>query len=78
MFYLGFPIQAESKFIQIQQSLAKAQPRQSKEKVWISLDSLVRNEPFQWVIVTPWAKKSFSPSGGLDALGRLPSATEPR
>jgi hypothetical protein len=28
----------------------------SKKKAWIPLDFLVRNEPFQAVIVTPWLK----------------------
>jgi hypothetical protein len=49
----------ESKFNQIQQSQPKLQPNFSKEKAWISLDLLVGNEPFQWVVVTPWAKKYF-------------------
>ena len=47
--------QAFSKFSQIQPSRAKFSLRISKENAWISLDSLVRFEPFQWVGLTPWA-----------------------
>jgi hypothetical protein len=62
--------QDKSKFSQIQQSQHKIQPNFSKERAWISLDSLVRNEPFQWVIATPWAKKvlpRYSPPEGRQA-----------
>jgi hypothetical protein len=45
--------QAMAKFSQIQQNPAKRGQRQSKKKACISLDSLVRNEPFQWVALTP-------------------------
>jgi hypothetical protein len=49
--------QAESKFIKAQQSQPKLSPNISKKKAWISFDSLVGFEPFQWVIASPWAKK---------------------
>jgi hypothetical protein len=65
--------QTGPKFSQIEQSLAKAQQRQSKKKALISLDSLVQNEPFQWVIVTPGAKKNFClsfPRDRFDGHGR--------
>jgi hypothetical protein len=52
-------IQAESKFSQIRQSPAKAEQRKSKKKALISFDFLVRIEPFQRVMLTPWAKKFF-------------------
>jgi hypothetical protein len=54
--------QAGSKFSQIQQSPAKAEQRKSKKKAWISFDFLVRIEPFQWVMLTPWGKKILSVS----------------
>jgi hypothetical protein len=58
-----YGVQAKSKFSQIEQSRPTFQPNFSKNKAWISLDSLVRNEPFQGVIATPPAKKSlFAPS----------------
>jgi hypothetical protein len=41
---------------QILQNPAKpgqAQPKKSKKKAWISLDSLGGNEPFQGVALTP-------------------------
>ena len=44
-----------AKSTQIQQSRAK----DIKEKAWISLDSLVRIEPFQWIAATLWAKIFF-------------------
>jgi hypothetical protein len=56
---------SQNQIFQTGPSQAKARPNFSKEKAWISLDSLVRNEPFQWVIVTPRAKKVF-------ALARFP------
>jgi hypothetical protein len=54
-------IQTEAKFIKAQPSLAKPGPNFAKEKAWISFDFLVRNEPFQPLIVTPWAQKVFCP-----------------
>jgi hypothetical protein len=51
--------QANSKSIKIQQSPAKPEQRQSKEKAWIVLDFLVRNEPFQRVAPTPQGIFSF-------------------
>jgi hypothetical protein len=51
--------QANSKFSQIEQSPANAEQNPAKKKAWISLDFLVGNEPFQWVALTPGAKKSF-------------------
>jgi hypothetical protein len=60
--------QANSKFSQIDQSLANAEQNPSKKKAWISLEFLVGNEPFQWVALTPGAKNLFSllslPGGG--------------
>jgi hypothetical protein len=67
-------IQAKSKFSQIWPSRPKLKPNFSKEKAWISLDFLVRNEPFQAVIVTPRAKKSFF--APLPAIG-LPTMAGP-
>jgi hypothetical protein len=55
-------IQAESKLSQIRQSPAKAEQRKSKKKALISFDFLVRIEPFQRVMLTPWAKNSFASS----------------
>jgi hypothetical protein len=46
-------LQARAKFIQIQQNPAKRRQSKSKESACIGLDSLVRNEPFQWVALTP-------------------------
>src|SRR5271155_6263270 len=51
-------IQISPKLFKIQQSPPTPGQRKSKKKAWISLDSLVRIEPFQRVIVTPWRKKS--------------------
>jgi hypothetical protein len=62
--------QANSKFSQIQQNLAKPGQNQSKKKAWISLDSLVRIEPFQGVTPTPGAKKIFLPFLALQAALR--------
>jgi hypothetical protein len=47
------------------------QPNFSKNKAWISLDSLVRNEPFQRVIATPRQKNFVRaiPSRSLRAGG---------
>jgi hypothetical protein len=45
--------QANPKFSQIQPNPPKPQQRKSKEKAWISLDSLVGIEPFQWFAPTP-------------------------
>jgi hypothetical protein len=50
--------QAKSKSIQIYPNPAKLAQRKSKKKPWISLDSLVRIEPFQWVEPTPRAEFS--------------------
>ena len=47
--------QAGSKFSQIQQNPAKPEQRKSKENAWISLDSLVRIEPFQKTCADPQA-----------------------
>jgi len=47
--------QINSKFTQIQPNQPKLRPNFSKEKAWISLDSLRRNERFQPVTPTPWA-----------------------
>jgi hypothetical protein len=55
----NFPFQADSKLNQIQQNPATPGQRESKEKAWISLDSLVRIEPFQGVALTPQGKKLF-------------------
>jgi hypothetical protein len=41
--------QARAKSSQIQQNPANAEQRKSKEKGWISLNPLVRIEPFQWL-----------------------------
>jgi hypothetical protein len=71
-------IQTKSKFSQIQPNPAKPSQRISKKNTWISLDSLVRNEPFQSVMLTPWGKKdSFaSPSFAVNlragCCGALP------
>jgi hypothetical protein len=51
--------QENSKSSQIQQSQHKSEPNFSKKKALISLDLLVRFEPFQGVVVTPWAKKVY-------------------
>src|SRR5208282_4382088 len=51
--------QANSKSSKIQQSPAKPEQRKSKEKAWIVLDFLVRNEPFQRVAPTPQGIFSF-------------------
>jgi hypothetical protein len=71
--------QAKSKFFKIRPSRAKGSQRKSKEKAWISLDSLVGIEPFQGVAPTPKAKRLFSPFFSLppdpSAPGRLESAT---
>jgi hypothetical protein len=48
-------LQIDRKFCQAGPSQPKRPPNFSKKKAWISLDSLVRNEPFQWVTLTPWA-----------------------
>ena len=61
--------QARSKSSQIEQNPAKPGPKPSKEKAWISLDSLGGNEPFQGVAPTPWAFFSFgAPRAGLSTL----------
>jgi hypothetical protein len=56
-----FKPQVKSKLSQIQQNPAKPGQRKSKEKAWISLDSLGGNEPFQGVAPTPRLFFSFSP-----------------
>jgi hypothetical protein len=53
------PFQINPKLFKIQPSRAKPCQRKSKQKAWISLDSLGGNEPFQGVIVTPWAKNLY-------------------
>jgi hypothetical protein len=74
MYYGGF-FQARPKFSQIQPSPAKSGQRQSKEKAWISLDSLVRIEPFQGVALTPQAKNSFpAPYLAVGVRARAPSS----
>ena len=55
----GAKSQADSKSSKIQPSQPDIQPNFSKENPLISLDSLVRIEPFQWVILTPWPKNLF-------------------
>jgi len=52
---------ANPKFFKIQPSQPKLQPNIYKEKAWISLDFLVRNEPFQQVAPTPQAFFLFRP-----------------
>jgi hypothetical protein len=51
--------QANSKSSKIQQSPAEPEQRKSKEKAWILLDFLVRNELFQGVAPTPQGIFSF-------------------
>jgi hypothetical protein len=67
-------IQAESKLSQIRQSPAKPGQRKSKKRAWISFDFLVRIEPFQRVMLTPWAKKSFCLGLAAKMLPALPLA----
>jgi hypothetical protein len=71
--------QANSKFSQIEQSPANAEQNPAKKKAWISLDFLVGNEPFQWVALTPGAKKSFLspflPGGGHSGVIARSEAT---
>lgn len=55
------PFQANSKFSQIEQNLAKPEQNGTKKEAWISLDSLLRIEPFQGLAPTPWALFSFAP-----------------
>jgi hypothetical protein len=52
--------QIAAKSIKAGPRLNQIQPNFSKKKAWNSLDSLVRNQPFQSVVATPWAKKFFS------------------
>jgi hypothetical protein len=54
-------IQTGAKFIKAQPSQPKPGPNFSKERALISLEFLARNEPFQPLIATPWAKKVFCP-----------------
>jgi hypothetical protein len=56
----GAAPKAKTKSSQIQQNPAKPAQRKSKKKAWISLDFLVRIEPFQSVAATPCGKKFFS------------------
>jgi hypothetical protein len=51
--------QTQPKFFKAQPSYSAKQPNPSKEIPWISLDSLVRIETFQWVAPTPGQKKSL-------------------
>jgi hypothetical protein len=55
MEYRSF-VQARAKSSQIQQNSANAGQRKSKEKGWISLNPLVRIEPFQRVALTSKGK----------------------
>jgi hypothetical protein len=76
-------IQAESKLSQIRQSPAKAEQRKSKKKALISFDFLVRIEPFQRVMLTPWAKEFFyvfllSVALGAGRSGRASSVNHAR
>jgi hypothetical protein len=69
---------ARPKCFKNQPSPAKPEQAKQKTKARISLDSLVRIEPFQWVALTPKAKKSFSgffSAAGLRSPGRASSAT---
>jgi hypothetical protein len=52
----------------MEQNPAKPGPKQSKEKAWISLDSLGGNEPFQRLAPTPRAFFLFGPEGRDDQL----------
>jgi hypothetical protein len=45
------------------------------KKIWISLDFLVRNEPFQGIVATPQDKKSFFRSFPAIAFRRPPSSS---
>jgi hypothetical protein len=68
--------QAMAKFSQIQQNPAKRGQRQSKKKACICLDSLVRNEPFQWVALTPgpfflsWPLRDCDPATFVGVIER--------
>jgi hypothetical protein len=53
--------QAGPKSSQIEQNPAKRNQRKSKEKAWISLDSLRRIEPFQGPAATPLRVNFFCP-----------------
>jgi len=69
MCYHGF-FQIKPKFGKIEQSPAGPEQNPAKKKAWISLDFLRRIEPFQWLALTPWAKKffsfSFPPGNGFE------------
>src|SRR5271155_5220571 len=56
----------QPKLFKIQPSPATPSQRISKKKAWFSLDSLVRIEPFQRVIVTPRAKNLTSAPSPCD------------
>jgi hypothetical protein len=43
----------------LSQSQSKLGPNFSKKNAWIFLDSLVQNEVFQWVFLTPRTKKAL-------------------
>jgi hypothetical protein len=70
-------IQAESKLSQIRQSPAKPGQRKSKKRAWISFDFLVRIEPFQRVMLTPWAKKFFCLRLAAKNVTRLAIGAQP-
>src|ERR1700683_2450249 len=55
--------QAKTKVSQIRQNPAKPGQKRSKEKAWISLDSLGRIEPFQGLAPTPQGVFSLSAAG---------------
>jgi hypothetical protein len=63
-------IQAESKLSQVRQSPAKAEQRKSKKKALISFDFLVRIEPSQRVMLTPWGKRILLLSFPTHTRGR--------
>ena len=48
------------------QARTKWGKRQSKKKALICLDFLVRFEPFQWCMLTPWGIFSFSAFAAID------------
>jgi hypothetical protein len=60
--YWAIPIQAKSKFSQIQPNRAAPEQNLTKKKAWFSLDFLVRFEPFQGLALTPWPENLFSAS----------------
>jgi hypothetical protein len=66
-----------AKSSQIQQNPADAEQRKSKEKGWISLNPLVRIEPFQRVALTPKGKNLFLPLAGPATVRGVRSAFVP-